>query len=138
MALFSRLVRKVHGNGTEGVVIMEAQRTVLPAYFRQLTVVCHNFGARCAAGPDAFQQLHGGSRWSAVGRLHMPLPPLQMPTGPGTAPRHREPLPSVGAPRLTTPVCRPSGVFSCERFLSGGRVISASGGKESLASFSLF
>lgn len=45
MALFSRLVRKVHGNGTEGVVIMEAQRTVLPAYFRQLTVVCHNFGA---------------------------------------------------------------------------------------------
>jgi hypothetical protein len=42
MALFSRIVRKVHRNGSGRVVIVEHHRAGLPPSFRRLTVLCHN------------------------------------------------------------------------------------------------
>jgi len=45
MALFSRIVRKVHRNGSDRVVIIEQHRPRLPPYFQQLKVLCNNFAA---------------------------------------------------------------------------------------------
>jgi hypothetical protein len=42
MALFSRIVRRVHRNGYGRVVIVEHRRPGLPPSFRHLSVLCHN------------------------------------------------------------------------------------------------
>jgi hypothetical protein len=45
MALFSRIIRKVHRNGTGRVVIFEEHQARLPPYFQHLQVLCHNYAA---------------------------------------------------------------------------------------------
>ncbi len=45
MALFSRIIRRVHKNGTGRVLIVENRPGRLPEYYRHLNVLCHNTAA---------------------------------------------------------------------------------------------
>jgi hypothetical protein len=58
MALFSRVVRNVHHNGTGRVVIIEQHQPGLPPYYKHLSVLCNNLGAHPLPMPLAAQFSH--------------------------------------------------------------------------------
>jgi hypothetical protein len=58
MALFPRVVRNVHRNGSGRVVIIEERQPALPAYYQDLSVLCNNFVAHSLPMPLAARFAH--------------------------------------------------------------------------------